>query len=82
MRREGRTTKCTPTPHTDGGRTQIRLFTQRGGKPMLKHISFFSNFGKYDTVEPRYADTLWTRKKRRHKRSIVVTGVEETYAYK
>ena len=32
------------------------------------------------TVEPRYPDTLWTRKKCRHKRSVVVTGAGETCA--
>ena len=31
-----------------------------------------------NTVEPRYPDTLRTRKKCRHKRSIAVIGVGET----
>ena len=35
-----------------------------------------------NTVEPRYPDTLRTRKKCRHKRSVAVTGVGETYVYK
>ena len=34
------------------------------------------------TVEPRYCDTLQTRKKYRHKRSVAVTGVGETHVYK
>ena len=34
------------------------------------------------TVEPRYPDTLRTRENRRHKRSVAVTGVGETYVYK
>ena len=41
-----------------------------------------TNLKKCNTVEPRYPDTLRTRKKYRHKRSVAVTGVGETYVYK
>ena len=37
---------------------------------------------KKNTVEPRYSDTLRTRKKCHHKRSVAITGVGETYVYK
>ena len=45
---------------------------------------FFRTVGlmNYITVKPRYPDTLRTRKECRHKRSVEVTGVEETYVYK
>ena len=36
----------------------------------------------YNTVEPRYPDTLRTRKKCRHMRSVAVTGGEIMYVYK
>ena len=35
-----------------------------------------------NTVEPRYPDTLWTRKKYRRKWSAMEAGVWETYGYK
>ena len=45
---------------------------------------FFRTVGlmNYITVKPRYPDTLRTRKECRHKRSVEVTGVGKTYAYK
>ena len=44
---------------------------------MLNESKFYSI-----AVEPRYPDTLRARKKCRHKRSVAVTRVKETYVYK
>ena len=57
---------------------------------MKKHATEFSflcvqriaEFNNINTVEPRYLDTLWTKKKCRHKRSVAAAGVGETYVYK
>ena len=54
---------------------EIITFTKLG----MMHI--IRNAIQY-TVESRYPDTLRTRKKFRHKRSVTVTGVGETYNYK
>ena len=48
---------------------------------ILKACSASFKNGVLTTVEPRYPDTLQTRKKCCHKRSVVVTGVGETNAF-
>ena len=47
-----------------------------------RHPYFVYSFHKKSTVEPRYPDTLRTRKKCRQKRSVAVTGDGETCVYK
>ena len=45
-----------------------------------KLAKFTTNY--WNTVKPHYPDTLQTRKKCHHKRSVAVTGVGEIYVYK
>ena len=42
----------------------------------------YTEFFVKNAVEPRYPDTLRTRKKCRHKRSVAATGVGEIYVFK
>ena len=64
-------------------RKKISQINDSNFKTTFRPITYdWRNVLQRSTVEPRYPDTLQNRKKCRHKRSVEVTGVGETYVYK